>query len=73
MEVSDEEHASGSRTMTGKRIFARSSLTIALPFVLIWAFAAELCGGIRFALRQAWLEVRSNLASYRDLMQRVDL
>jgi hypothetical protein len=59
--------------MTAKQIFIRSSLTIALPFVLIWAFAAELWAGIRLAFRHAWLEVRANMASYRDLMQREEL
>lgn len=59
--------------MTGKQIFIRSSLTIALPFVLIRAFASELWGGVRSASRHAWLEVHANIASYRDLMQREDL
>jgi hypothetical protein len=58
--------------MTGKQIFIRSSLTIGLPFVLVWAFVAELWRGMRSAFRLAWLEVRANLASYRDLMQRED-
>ena len=59
--------------MTGKQIFIRSALTIGLPFVLIWAFAEELWRGIRAAFRHAWLEVRANIASYRDLMQREEL
>jgi hypothetical protein len=58
--------------MTAKQIFIRSSITIALPFVLIWAFAEELWRGIRSAFWHAWLEVRANLASYRDLMERED-
>jgi hypothetical protein len=58
--------------MTGKQIFIRSSLTIGLPFVLVWAFAAELWRGMRSAFRFAWLEVRANLASYRELMHRDD-
>jgi hypothetical protein len=59
--------------MTGRQIFIRSALTIGLPFVLIWAFAAELWRGLRSAFWHAWLEVRANLASYRDLMQREEL
>ena len=59
--------------MTGKQIFIRSSLTIALPFVLIWAFAAELWCGLGSAFRYAWLEVRANVESYRDLMKREEL
>jgi hypothetical protein len=54
------------------KVFVRSSLTIALPFILIWAFVAELWRGLRSAFRFAWLEVRANIASYRDLMQRKD-
>jgi hypothetical protein len=59
--------------MTKRRMFVRSALTIALPFVLLWAFGAELWRGIRSAFRYAYLEVRANLASYRDFMQREDL
>ena len=59
--------------MTSKRFFIRSSLTVALPFVLAWAFVAELSRGLRSAFRYAWLEVRANIESYRDLMQREDL
>jgi hypothetical protein len=58
---------------TRKQIFVRSSLTVALPFVLIWAFVAELWRGLGSAFRYAWLEVRANVASYRDLMQREEL
>jgi hypothetical protein len=60
-------------TMTGKQIWLRSALTVALPFVLIWAFAADLWRGLRSAFRSARLEVRANLASYRELMHREDL
>ncbi len=59
--------------MTTKQIFIRSSLTIALPFVLIWAFVAELLRGLGSAFRYAWLEVRANVESYRDLMKREEL
>jgi hypothetical protein len=58
--------------MTGKQMFVRSVLTIALPLILIWAFADELWRGIRSAFRFAWLEVRANLAAYRDQMKRED-
>lgn len=59
--------------MASKQIVIRSLLTIALPFVLIWAFAAELSRGVRSAFRYAWLEVRANIASWRDFMQREEL
>jgi hypothetical protein len=58
--------------MTGRQMFIRSVLTVSLPFVLIWAFAEELWREIRSAFRHACLEVRANLASYRDFMQRRD-
>lgn len=59
--------------MTGKQMFLRSALTASLPFVLLWAFAAELCHEMRHAFRLAWLEVRANIASYRELMHRDEL
>jgi hypothetical protein len=58
--------------MNGKQIFFRSVITIGLPLILIWAFVEELWRGIRSAFRFAWLEVRANLASYRELMHRED-
>jgi hypothetical protein len=58
--------------MTGKQMFVRSALTISLPLILIWAFVEELWRGIRSAFRFAWLEVRANLAAYRDQMKRED-
>jgi hypothetical protein len=58
--------------MTSKQLFIRSSITVALPFVLIWAFAEELWRGIRSAFRHAWLEVRANIAVYRNEMERED-
>lgn len=58
--------------MTAKQIFLRALLTLGLPFVLIWAFADELWRGLRSAFRCAWLEVRANIESYRDLMGRED-
>ena len=59
--------------MSRKQIVLRSTLTMALPFVLIWAFVAELWRGLGSAFRYAWLEVRANVASYRDLMSREEL
>ncbi|KYK50103.1 hypothetical protein A1D31_22595 [Bradyrhizobium liaoningense] len=59
--------------MIGRQMWLRSALTVGLPFVLIWAFAADLWRGQRAAFRSAWLEVRLNIASYRELMQREDL
>jgi hypothetical protein len=58
--------------MTGKQMFFRSVITIGLPLVLIWVFVEELWRGIRSAFRFAWLEVRANIAVYRELMQRED-
>jgi hypothetical protein len=59
--------------MTGKQqTFFRVSMTIALAFVLIWAFCAELWSGLRAAFKFAWLEVRSNVAAYRALMRQDD-
>jgi hypothetical protein len=58
--------------MTGKQILVRSLLTLGLPLVLIWAFTGELWRGIRSAFRFAWLEVRSNIAAYRNEMGRDD-
>jgi hypothetical protein len=58
--------------MTTKQIFIRSALTASLPFVLIWAFVEEMWRGLRSAFRFAWLEVRANIAVYRELMQRED-
>jgi hypothetical protein len=55
-----------------KRMFVRSALTIGLPLILIWAFVEELWRGIRSAFRFAWLEVRMNIAAYREQMQRED-
>jgi ABC-type arginine/histidine transport system permease subunit len=53
-------------------MFVRSALTIGLPLILIWAFVEELWRGIRSAFRFAWLEVRMNIAAYREQMQRED-
>jgi hypothetical protein len=58
--------------MTRKRMFVRSAITMALPLILIWAFTEELWRGIRSAFRFAWLEVRSNIAAYRNEMGRDD-
>lgn len=58
--------------MTTKQLFIRSLLTIALPFVLVWAFAEELLHNLRSAFRLAWLEVRANVETYRREMGRDD-
>ena len=58
--------------MTGKQIFVRSALTVGLPVILIWAFVEELWRGILSAFRFAWLEVRMNIAAYREQMKRED-
>ena len=58
--------------MTTKQMFVRSALTVALPFILIWAFVAELAHGIRTAFRYAWLEARINLETFHREMERDD-
>ena len=58
--------------MTTKQLVIRSSLTVALPFVLIWAVFEVLFREMRAAFRYAWLEIKANIASYRDLMKRED-
>ena len=55
--------------MTGRRLFIRSSLTLALPIVLVWAFTAELAKGLKTAVRFAWLEMLRNVESYHRLME----
>jgi hypothetical protein len=42
---------------------------LALPFILLFAFTAEMARGLRFAFRQARLEMRLNLSEYRHVMQ----
>lgn len=58
--------------MTTKQLFIRSALTAGLPFILIWAFVETLLHEMRSAFRFAWLEVRANIAAYREEMQRKD-
>jgi hypothetical protein len=58
--------------MTRKQIFVRGSLTIGLPFILLYAFIAELFRGIRKAFLYAWIEVRINVDAYRREMTRED-
>lgn len=57
---------------TGKQIFVRTGITVALPFILIWVFAAELWRSIRTAFFYAWLEVRINFDAYRTEFRRED-
>jgi len=47
-------------------------LTIALPFILIWAFVAEFIREVWKAFRYAWLEVRCNVEAYRRYMRSGD-
>jgi hypothetical protein len=58
--------------MRRKQIFVRSSITVALPFILIWAFVEVLCREMRSGLRFAWLEVRANVEAYHREMERED-
>ena len=55
--------------MTGRHPFIRTMLTLSLPFVLVWAFTAELLKGLKTAVRFAWLEARRNVESYHRLME----
>ena len=58
--------------MTGRHIFIRSSLTVALPFILIWAFVETLFREMRSAFWHARLEVRANIEAYRREIRRKD-
>jgi hypothetical protein len=58
--------------VTPIQIFVRSSLTLALPFVLVWAYFGEILHGIRSGFHDAWLQVRIEFASYREQMKRED-
>jgi hypothetical protein len=57
---------------TGKQVFIRTVVTVALPFILIWAFSAELWQGIKSAFYYAWLEVQIGCDDYRRQMRRED-
>jgi hypothetical protein len=46
----------------------RIALTLGLPFILVWAFVAELTIGLGRAFLYAWLETKLNLAAYQRLM-----
>ena len=54
---------------TGKQIFVRSALTIALPFILIWSFFATLFAEMKSAFWYAWSDVRGDFDSYRREMR----
>jgi len=58
--------------MTGKQIFLRAALTLALPVILIFAFVGTLLHELRSAFWFAWQEVRLNVEAYRDHMRRDD-
>ena len=58
--------------MTGKQIFVRTSMTIGLPFVLLWVFVHELCREIKASFWYARNAVQIELASYRKLMKQED-
>jgi hypothetical protein len=47
----------------------RVLLTLALPFILIWAFVAEFCCEMRRAFGYACLEVRANIEAYHRHMR----
>jgi hypothetical protein len=58
--------------MTGRQAFVRTMITVGLPFILIWAFCAELWSGIRAAFFYAWCEVCINFDQYKTQMRRTD-
>jgi hypothetical protein len=58
--------------MTGRQLFIRTSLTAALPFILIWAFVETLGREIKSAFWYARNEVQQNIAAYREMMKRED-
>jgi hypothetical protein len=58
--------------MTGKQIFVRTTLTLALPLILIWAFAETLLREIGSAFWYAWNDVQQNVEAYRREMRRED-
>lgn len=58
--------------MTGKQMFVRTTLTLGLPFILVWAFFEVLLRDVRSAFWFAWLEVRCNVESYHREMERED-
>jgi len=58
--------------MTGKQIFVRTTLTLALPLILIFAFVGTLLHEMRSAFWFAWQEVWLNVEAYRYHMRRDD-
>jgi hypothetical protein len=58
--------------MTGKQLFVRSALTVALPFFIVAGFIIELYRGIWSAFRFAWLDTRGIWDDYRHEMRRDD-
>lgn len=50
-----------------KKWLVRITLAVAFPFILLWAFFAELIRGIRSAFWYAWADVRIECDSFRDL------
>jgi hypothetical protein len=55
--------------MNARTAFVRSVLILILPFILGWAFFAELFRGIKNAFQYAWLEVRIEYDSFRKLLR----
>jgi len=51
----------------GMKWFVRSALVAALPFILLWAFSAELFRGIKSAFWYAWQETRIECDQFRQL------
>jgi hypothetical protein len=58
--------------MTGKKRFVRTTLTLALPLILIWAFVETLLREIGSACWYAWNDVQQNVEAYRREMRRED-
>jgi hypothetical protein len=58
--------------MTRRQLFVRTTLTAALPFVLVWSFIAEFWRIFRTACWYGWMEATYNFDSYREFMARED-
>jgi hypothetical protein len=52
-----------------KQIFVRTALTLALPLILILAFAETLLRETGWAFWYAWNDVRQNVEAYRREMR----
>lgn len=58
--------------MTGKQLFVRSALTLALPWLMIWTFFSVLLREVASAFRYAWLQVLIEYEMYVRELRRGD-